>query len=174
MFESGTYEGNIEFHGEGGYSDVTATSVDGLVGPITNFFCVGGGPGETWGPRTYGARLRVRTTKQRNSSFLEVSKNHRRARVPFYAVMTERLGVISVRRTVEGSAGAGAFTFDPRLQTAALVLPAPFAGRAEYNRAATRGGQWAGNLSVDFPGRPNVRLTGSGARTELVHREIFR
>jgi len=172
-FESGAYEGEIAFHGEGGYADAAATKVDGLVGPWTNFFCIGSGPAETSGPGIFGARLRVRTPGQGNGFFLQVDKNHRGARVPFYVVTGDQRGAISAVRTVEGMAAPGAFTFDSRLQTASLALPAPFSGRAEFNRDAARSGQWSGSLSIDFPGLADMPLTGPSTRAELVHREVF-
>lgn len=172
-FDAGSFEGDIEFHGEGSYADVTATKVEGFVGPLSSFFCTGGGPAETWGADTPGAKLRVRTAKLRNGFLLEVSKNFRKARVPYFAATEEQIGVVSVERTVEGWAGPGAFTFDPRLRTAMLTLPAPFIGRAEFNRHAAHGRQWSGSLSVNFPGHPHARLTGTRASAKLVHREIY-
>ncbi len=173
-FETGVYEGQIEFHGEGGYTNFSAAKVDALLGPWSNFLCIdtSGGRSETWGADTPGARLRVKTRRQLPGSFLEVFKSYRKARVAVYATRSERLGLISIERTVEGWVDPGAFTFDPRLREARLALPAPFSGSARFNRKAARGQRWSGSLSVDFPGRPHVRFTGTGIGAELVHREI--
>ena len=40
MFESGIYEGAIEFRGEGGYTNFSATRIDGLIGR-DQLLCVG-------------------------------------------------------------------------------------------------------------------------------------
>ncbi len=54
-----------------------------------------------------------------------------------------------------------ALAIDPEAETAELTAPSPFTGSATY-RAFTgkEAGTWRGDLVVDFPGEPGVRLAG--------------
>jgi hypothetical protein len=171
-FESGTYEGTVEFEGEHGYTRVSATRIP-LQPPLTSLCGSGGvgGKGEGRGPGEKGARLRgVSFADGRRLSF-QVNKNHpRKGRVPFSATLDERRDEIQIHRSVEGFAPASSFHFDPHLRSAELSLPPPFSGSADLRRRPNSiSPSWTGDLAVDFVGHPDVRLAGPGVYVSLVH-----
>jgi hypothetical protein len=169
-FESGVYEGVIEFEGEQGYTGVSATRIP-FQPPITSFCGGGYGKGESRGPGERGARLQgVSFAHGRRLSF-QVNKNHpRRGRVPFSFELRERRDGIRIYRGIEGFAPASSFHFEPNLHSAELNLPSPFSGSATLrHRPNSVIPSWTGDLSVDFVGHPNVRLAGPGVYASLVH-----
>lgn len=169
-FETGEYEGIVEFEGEEGYTSVSATRIP-FHPPVTSFCGGGSGKGESRGPGEPGARLQgVSFTHGRRLTF-QVNKNHpRRGRVPFSFELRERQEGIRIYRGVEGFAPANSFTFEPNLSRAKLSLPSPFSGSATLRRRSNAvTPRWVGDLSVDFVGHPNVRLAGPGIYVNLVH-----
>jgi hypothetical protein len=81
------------------------------------------------------------------------------------ADVSEEAGGVAIERSVSVVASSAAFRHDG-LRTATVSPPAPFSVSATFRRGgpATR---WRGDLRVDFPGRPDVALTGKGARARL-------
>jgi hypothetical protein len=170
-FETGFYEGVVEFEGERNYTSASAVRIP-FQPPITSF-CgpQGGGKGEGRGPGEKGARLRgVSYADGRRLSF-QVNKNHpRKGRVPFSAALDERRAGIRIHRSVEGFAPASSFHFDPGLHSAEVSLPSPFSGSATLRRRPNSvSPSWTGDLTVDFLGHPDVRLAGPGVYVSLVH-----
>jgi len=86
----------------------------------------------------------------------------------FNASISEQRGRLFIFRGVEATGGAGSFNFDVPSGTANVKPPEPFAGEASYFRPSDTKSRWQGDLSVDFPGRANVRLTGAGTRASLI------
>jgi hypothetical protein len=169
-FESGTYDGVVEFKGEQGYTRASATQIP-FQPPVTSFCGGGSGKGESGGPGLPGARLQGLSFAHGRRLSFQVNKNHpRRGRVPFSAELSERQEGIRIHRSVEGFAPAGSFHFDPDLHSAELSLPSPFSGSAALRRRANAvTPSWTGDLSVDFVGHPDVRLAGPGIYVSLTH-----
>jgi len=101
----------------------------------------------------------------------QVNKNHpHRGRVPFSFGLIERREGIQIKRSIEGFAPSRSFSFEPDFSSAELRLPPPFSGSATLrHRSNAVTPSWTGNLSVDFVGHPNVRLTGPGVYVSLAH-----
>jgi hypothetical protein len=167
-FDSGYYEGKIDFHGEEGYTEVEATSVPGNIDFLLDVLCGGisSGRGGLFMP---GAELRIRNP-QLGPEF-SVVKNRPNAPARFEVGVSEYRGGISIERFTTLLMPAGAFRYDPRLQTAILRPPAPFAGTARFDRHRKASHRWGGDLTVDMPGRADVPLTGSELRATLIHAE---
>jgi hypothetical protein len=102
---------------------------------------------------------------------LSVVKNRPSAPARIEASVSEYSGGISIERFTMLLMPAGSFRYDPRLQTAALHPSAPFAGTGRFDRSKKAAKRWSGDLTVDMPGRADVRLTGSALRATLVHAE---
>jgi hypothetical protein len=169
-FESGEYEGIVEFEGEGGYTRVEATRIP-FQPPVTSFCGGGSGKGETRAAGLPGARLQgLSFTHGRRLTF-QVNKNHpRRGRVPFSAELRERHDGIRIYRGVDGFAPANSFHFGPNLRSASLHLPSPFSGSATLRRRPNSvTPSWTGDLALDFVDHPNVRLAGPGVFVSLTH-----
>jgi len=169
-FESGEYEGVLEFEGEGGYTRVEATHIP-FRPPFTSFCGEGSGKGETRAAGLPGARLQGLSFAHGRRLSFQVNKNHpRRGRVPFSAELSERHQGIQIHRLVEGFAPAGSFHFDPDLRSAELSLPSPFSGSATLSRRPNSVvPSWTGDLSLDFVGHPDVHLAGPGVFVTLTH-----
>jgi hypothetical protein len=171
----GAYVGSFRFRGEGGYTAVEAERVPYVVGLLESLVC---GPLltqlEGFGPGLPGARLTLFSRWPGQTRTLQVNKNSPRGKMRFEARMSERRGSVEIDRYVTGSAGAGSFAFGRSLRTATLRPPSPFSGGAEFHRNAPRARRWTGDLAIDFPGRPQVRLTGSRFRVGLVRARLSR
>jgi hypothetical protein len=166
-FDSGRYEGRIEFHGEDGYTDVVATSVPGSIDYWLAAVCgatFGGSYGNN--PRARGAELYIRNPAL--GPEMSVSKSRPGAAARISVGVSEYTNGIAIERFMGLRMPAGDFTFDRRLRTATVRPPAPFAGAASFDRGKKAGQRWSGDLTVDMPGRADVPLTGSALRASLV------
>lgn len=170
-FDAGWYRGQIEFAGEEGYTRSSATSVHAVLRPWLNLVCPGRAYSEATGSGLPGARLRLASRRGSGKLTLQVNENRPGARMRFEASIEERRGRMVVVRHVEGRASTGTFSYARGLQTATLRPPSPFAGGATFRRGARPANRWTGNLSLDFPGHSNVRLTGSKVNATLVPAE---
>lgn len=168
-YEPGVYEGVLEFNGEEGYTEVSASQLP--LRPLLTSFCGGGsGSGEVSGPGVPGARLRgVSYAHGRTLSF-QVNKNRPGARTVYEASLRERHDAILIGREVWGVASAGAFRFQQDLRVATLSPPEPFSGSASLGRSPSSVSPiLTGSLALDFPGRPDVQLAGPAVHVSLVH-----
>lgn len=163
--EEQRYEGTIEFHGEEGFADVSATRV-----PLEYFRLCFSGEGDGPGGDPSGARLNAEKRRRNGLEIrFEAVQQRLGASTELQAIVDERRGRIGIQRMIWGRAGAAALSYDNLLQTATVKPPAPYSGEATFRRDDPVGNQWTGNLSVDFPGRSNVRLTGRSFRASLEH-----
>jgi hypothetical protein len=169
-FNSGSYVGSIDFEGEDGYSEVHATSVQGEIRTALGLICPGGPTSEGSGGHSPGARLTVRHQQSPKFEF-GAFKNSPTRPAKFDASVEERRGPLQIFRAVEASAGPGAFDFDVPEGFGRVDPPAPFSGEATYLRSPNKRVSWHGDLTVDFPGRSDVRLTGAGTRAGM-HRAV--
>lgn len=168
-YESGSYVGTIDFHGEEGFTQASVSSTPLLVKPVVDIVCPGGGFGESSGPGLSGARLQVASGKRRSRLTLRLNKNRPRARTRFEASLREFRDGIRIERSVKGTAAAGAFLFDSHLRVARVQPPAPFSGAGIFRRRARSGRRWSGNLTVDFPGKAGVPVATRRSHATLVH-----
>ena len=169
-FQPGFWGGTIEFRGEEGFTEVEVGRSRATVSP---FFELGGcgftAIGETGGRDVEGARLIARSASARETRFLQVNKNHNGARAYLEVDVEERREGLIVDRSTRGYFPPAAFVFGPRLRTATVAPPAPFAGHGAFHRNAERGNRWTGNLTVDLPGRADVPLAGRRFKSALGH-----
>jgi hypothetical protein len=168
---AGTYEGAIEFHGEEGFTDATATAVPLSLRALVALACVQNGPSEARGGKLPGAALTATSRTAEGHLALQVNQNRPGARVALSATLSENRGGIKIRREVAAMAPGSAFTFDPKLLTASLNPPSPFSGTATFRRSAAPANRFSGSLTVDFPGNSNISLT-AGAHAHLVHAKL--
>jgi hypothetical protein len=166
-FDSGQYEGTIDFDGEEGYSEAHVISARGDVRFLTEIVCGGDVSTEGSGGHSPGARLTVRHRGNRKFEFTAM-KNSPSRPARFTASLQERRGTLLISREVQATASPAAFAFDVPAGVAAVDPPAPFAGEAAYKRTQRATTRWRGNLTVDFPGRSGVRLTGVGTRAAMI------
>lgn len=150
---AGFYEGVIEFRAEGGYTEATATRAEGTVPDLP---C--GGSGEAVGGRLPGATLSAYSFAD-SAVYFRVYKNAPRERAVFSASIAEASGDVGIVRSVSVAGSASSFTYGEK-PVAALAPPAPFSGSAAFRKRPHARSSWRGDLSVDFPGHPGVKLTG--------------
>jgi len=168
-YEPQLYRGAFEFHGEEGYADATTAAPREYSRFFVDLLCVGAVSGETGGATLPGARLRLRSHRGEFRLALQANKNRPGKRSRFEAEVHEKRGAVSISRSTSLWVGPAAFRYDPLLAAATLEPPAPFSGRASFQRSAVAANRWTGNLTVDLPGRSNVPLTGPGIDATLIH-----
>jgi hypothetical protein len=169
-FDSGQYEGKIDFHGEEGYTNVEATTAPGNVDYIASALCGGGFITEGGSPRhSRGASLFVRNPAL--GPELSVEKKRPGAAAWITASDSEYSNGISIDRFASLRMPSRDFTYAPHLRTATVRPPVPFAGSARFDLAKKAGQRWSGDLTVDLPGRAGVPLTGPALRATLVPSE---
>lgn len=168
-FEPGIWVGSIDIRGEEGFTAVQRHRVKAAVNPFVDAGCGTLGIGETTGSEVRGARLVARSAAKEQAIYLQANQNHRLAPVYVEASIEERRSGLIISREVADHFSSGAFDFGAPLRTATLTPPAPFAGQATFRRAANPANRWTGNLSVDFPGRADVSLTGGRFKAALVY-----
>jgi hypothetical protein len=162
------YEGTIEFHGEEGFTDVSASGAPFAFGTYLAFACavVGGRPP---GKQLPGAFLDVHRNPEENELMLHAIQSRPGAATSISVQIDIRRGDFEITRATGVRGRAGTLRFDPQLRSATLAPPAPFAGHATFHRDASPAGRWTGNLTVDLPGDSDYPLTGPGLEVNLVH-----
>jgi hypothetical protein len=166
------FVGTVEFHGEDGFTEFSATHLPLRYEPLFNLICPGPGSGTTSGSHVGGVQLKVKTPQ---SPSLLIQQNHPGARVFYEAKMHEKEGTVQVSRSVSGHLGAGALRYAPTLESASFLPASPFTGKATYTaRTAPKEvrpgtGTWRGSLKVDFPGHPGVPIAGPAFKASIVH-----
>jgi hypothetical protein len=167
------YEGTIEFHGEEGFTDVSATSA-----PLESTrFCPGrsggeesGGEGRHADKSLLGARLDVEKARGHQYRLeFDAVKERPGARTRVSVEVEEQRGEIGIHRATSLLAAPGALHFSRDLHTATVRPPAPFAGHGRFDGEARGAGRWTGNLTVDLPGHSDVPVTGPGFTASLEH-----
>jgi hypothetical protein len=155
----GFYEGTIEFHGEGGYTDASASKVEATVPELP---C--GSGGETVGGRLPGASLSAFSFGDA-SRYFRVYKNAPKQPAVFSATIAEASGDVGIVREVQAKGPPPSFIYGATGKKgleATVRPPAPFSGTARFSkRSHSTRGRLKGDLSVDFPGHPDVALVGS-------------
>jgi hypothetical protein len=160
-FDSGFYEGRIDFEGEEGFTEVHATRAAGELQLALNLICGGGPLVEGSGGNAPGALLRVHRRWSKGHLELQARTNSPSRPARFEASIEERAQGLVVFRNATAFGAPVAFDFDIAAQSARLAPPKPFSGVARFDRSGTRQGRLRGGLTVDFPGRSDVSLAGT-------------
>jgi hypothetical protein len=176
---TGVFVGQIRFSGEGGYTSLSAHRARGTVqSPLSligckseSFFHHGGRPHpKHHGSRSHPSREPTLTVQSPDSetgqtSFIATAPGS--IGVPVSAFTSEKVGSLLVLRSVLALGSPQAFLFDNALSSATVTPPAPFDGTASFLRNPDGTITWAGDLTVSFPGKPDVALTGPTFRAKL-------
>lgn len=171
-YEPWSLGGSFEFRGEERFTEAFSAAPRDYTAFFARLVCPATAYGEGSGPGLPGARFRVRLPGRKLN--LQVNKNQPGSGTGLEASLRERRGAIRIQRSVEIAAGAGAFDYDPLLRTATIAPPAPFSGHGTFQRDAAPANRWRGDLTVDFPGRSDVALTGGSPKVSLVHARLER
>lgn len=178
--EFGHFVGTINFHGERGYTEVTATRARGRLELSRRQTCppFGGGGGKP-GKDSGGLRIEASLTafaKRGGTLFtasnVDFGKMFGADIPPFItysaAQLTGSRGV-SIMRAASSGGPVSSFTAEHTGRTASARLepPDPFSGTADFAIQPDGTVNWTGDLSVTFPGTGPIRLTGKRFLTEL-------
>lgn len=162
----GTFVGTIKFRGESGYTSVDAGRARGTTTTIPRLVCRYPRPSGKHAGHSGGKRHRPLVTtlsaqSTRNGVFLGAthSKAHP-ATDTLWAFTQEREHGIAISRNAFLFGSEAGFDPDPSLNSATLAPSAPFSGSASFQRLDDYTTRWEGPLTVSFPGRPDVPLTG--------------
>jgi hypothetical protein len=162
------FVGTIEFHGEEGFTEFSATSTPLLLQPLLSLVC---GPLSISGVESGGVLLKA---KAPGGPSLLIQQSEPGAHDFYEAKMHEREGTVQVSRTVQGYVGAGALRHAPSFESASFSAPSPFAGKATYSgpkvepETGIGHGTWRGSLKVGFPGHAAVPIAGPGFKGSIV------
>lgn len=170
-YEPVSYVGEVDFRGEEGYTQASATSASLLVKPIVESQCVVYGELHVGGEGIAGAGLHIGSRHGKPRVQLSARTNGPRAATYLSASIREQRGEIEIERSLGARLPHSVFSYDAHLSSAALEPPAPFAGRGVFRRNAAKSSRWTGNLRVDFPGRSGVHVTGARFKPKLQHGE---
>lgn len=168
----GTFVGVFRFEGEDGYTTAEATEVSGSVGDPEAVLCATfvneSGSEHHHHDRRPPSPYLGATTAHNALGFAAAAMGRHGKRISFVASSRENDGGVSIMRWASVIGPRSAFQFDHRLTTATLAPPPPFSGTATFERGP-KGSQpsWSGSLSVSFPGRPEVPLTGANFTSVL-------
>ncbi len=169
IFRSGFYAGSIVFHGEEGYTGLTARRAKADLRFFLGALCPGSLKSVGRGP---GADLSVEPRGQKSGFGFEAIKNGPDNPTYYGAVVREKRGPTLIYRAAGGTAKSSAFDYDNSLSKAIVSLPEPFSGTAIFQRGAGGTNSWLGDLSVDLPGRSDLPLAGSGFKAKLAPAEF--
>ena len=167
--EPDVYRGIFEFHGEQGYTEAVATDVPEYPQFFLDFGCLSVSRGEVWGRGLPGARLRAFSRRHDRRVSLQLNKNRPGKATIFEATLAEVRNGIEIERTVSGSSAGHRVRVrlaaeDGNGRTCGSLL------RCRRLPPRCRSGQPLDrNLSIDFPGKPNVPLAGSAFSVHAVH-----
>ncbi len=166
----GVFVGGLEFRGEGGYTEVKASRVKGVSLSPSSLLC--GNFGESarasaadGGPRpTY--RFQASFRSRLLAEFFEATTDRAKQSM-FFAEVDQTVGSLAIDRLAIAHGRARAFATDSALSFATISPTAPFDGTGSLTRDPTGSRLWNGSLTVDFPGAPDVPLTGPPFKTTL-------
>lgn len=158
----GIFVGTIRFRGEGGYTSVAARRAKGRLSTGEKFKCVFPNLRPGFGPAAHASRQvppsLAAFEEHRRFFNAEVASGKKRSTI-FSAGSFERRGRMEIFRNAFAEAPPASFVFASDLSSATVQPPLPFQGEASFQRESS-GSAWSGSLSVDFPGREDVRLVG--------------
>jgi len=158
--ETGLLVGMLRFRGEGGYAEVDSTAVPATLTRQPEMEC--------------DFSSLAKGDESHESSSVGGSFGRSRRQLGVSASEHPALGTLTVRaysstsrdgvyvtRRVSATAPLTALALHPEAETATLTAPPPFTGSATYRAfPGKEAGTWRGDLTVDFPGEPGVRLAG--------------
>jgi hypothetical protein len=163
------YTGTIEFHGEEGFTEASASRARLNLKPILDIVCPGPAEGGTSNVNAAAVQLEA---SLKGGPKLGLAQKRPGARVFYSASVEEREGSLRVERRVAGALSAKSFHAAPSLATAAVTGTGSLSGKGTYvqtRRGKNPGGTWRGNLKVDFPGRTGVSIAGPSFKASLTH-----
>ena len=171
-YEGATWVGEFEFHGEEGYTTVSATRLPFSLQPTFRLLC-GGALTElhAGGEGLAGASLHIGSRGSQPRVGVSARTNGPGKAVELMASIDEQDGEVEIQRSIRCRRSHTAFSYDPHLAWARLEPPAPFSGLGVYRRDAMPADRWTGSLRVDFPGRSDVPITGGRFQLTLRHGE---
>ena len=150
----------LRFRGEHGYARVRASAVPATLYRRPRMEChipATTKPHESHGSSSVSGSLSRRGRQLGISADLHPALGT----LTVYAYSSGRHAGVRVTRWVSAVAPLTALVFDPAAEAATLTAPSPFTGSATYRAfPGKEAGTWRGDLSVDFPGEPQVRLAG--------------
>ncbi|HEY5053568.1 MAG TPA: hypothetical protein VII45_09195 [Solirubrobacterales bacterium] len=168
VFRSGFYAGSIVFHGEQGYTGLTARRAKADLHFFLGSLCPGSLKSVGKGP---GADLSAVPRAQKPGFGFEAIKNGPADPTYYGAVVREKRGSTLIYRAAGGHTKPSAFDYNGSLSKAIVSLPEPFSGTGIFQRGLGGANSWQGDLSVDLPGRSGLALAGKGFKAKLAPAE---
>lgn len=174
--EKGVFVGRVEFHGELGFADASATRAGGNRIRDYRMVCRRQGrvrasaapfPGALRGRIVAAGRVPGEAT--RFSALTRIPDIKPGPTWEFGAWQSETGGRIEITRAVSSASYTGVTESAPGAEpfTATVEPPLPFVGSAGFSQAPALPATWSGSLGVELPGAGVVPLTGPGFAAEI-------
>jgi len=176
LVRPGVFRGTIRFHGEHGFTTLSAGRAKGDITEASREVCHFGPAkhgGHGFGDLHSSSLVAEHSTGNARVNLLATtlsSKSRPELDLAFFqATFFSRHDGMVVERDVDADADLTAFEADPAgsLDSATLSPPSPFIGTATFQRTPGVKPTLTGTLSVDFPGLGKVALAGQGFAPEL-------
>lgn len=171
--ETGVFDGEFTFTGEGGYTSAEATSMPGEVIRLPNGFCGFGGDRRGRPGIFSSTQLRARSRIPDGFVEFEATAPSFATLFGFRASTLEKLGPMTITRSASAKAAKGDVRIGPGKPPRRIDVtpPAPFSGSARFQDPAGGPPAWKGSLSVSLPGAPELvtPLAGPDFAARLCH-----
>ncbi len=155
---AGVWKGKIRLKGEGGYTKVRARKAQGTVLLTRNLKCHGPKPRKATVLNAIKVVQATNTTLNLHAA--QVKGRSRRNFIASEFGTLTKASPVAFFRAVSLTGPASTFTHKG-FARAHVRPPSPFSGSADFESSPSSNA-WTGPLAVDFPGDPDVKLTGSG------------
>jgi hypothetical protein len=168
----GTFKGEFEFHGEGGYLDFDLHSMPGEVQVVSDR-CPPARPSRPVerGAKEPSATLSVQTTGPPPAEFFAAIGEHTndgRFSGAFYGGLVERRERLVIQRTIWVRLAASQFRWNLKTGAATVRPPAPFSGRLNFHRHPKGGAaSVTGTLRGPTLAGPELTLAGKHFKATL-------
>ncbi|HTR75922.1 MAG TPA: hypothetical protein VMH33_11785 [Solirubrobacterales bacterium] len=162
FFVTGAYVGTLRFRGGRGFTTARARRVVWRRAWYADAsICSLGIQEGTPGPGEH-LEAGAKGTKKlwQSPTSLDMVQEKQGAPIAYEARQNERVGQVGLERVAWAWAGGKTLNFEPDFSSAEIHPPAPFSGSARFEATKGSRGSWLGDLLVDFPDRPDVRLAG--------------
>jgi hypothetical protein len=173
IHRTGRFEGTIRFRGEQGFSAVSATRVEGVLGrrcsPASRARPAPAAQTSGRSPRYFLTHFVAAAKSSRQTIVIDSSTlgmllpdgQLRDPRTLLLAELEEERGRVSIERSaIVRSEPIPASPLGTTPVTASLAPQTPFSGLGAYREEAGLPATWTGDLNVDLPGAEDVPLVG--------------
>jgi hypothetical protein len=168
FYDTGAYEGTLEFSGGDGFTSVDTERVAWSRTWYHALYACG----YSLGTAEPGAGVVINAGRRghfKTPVHFSLYRDHAGAEVDYSAHFDQTQGSVKIRREAFAEGGTHSVTLAAAngATTATISPPGPFHGEAKFERAGESKGTFTGNLGVEFPDHTKADLAGKGFEAAL-------